>query len=257
MTGRPLLVYVARADGPIDHTDILGFGDLLEEHDHPNADLLLQSPGGDIDRAEKIVVMCRSRCKGFRVIVPESAKSAATLIAIASDQIVMSDTSELGPVDPQIRIPTSGGYEYRPAQSILDGLKSIKDEAKEAGNVLSPAYYPLLQQLDPALIDFCNKAIKRSERFAIKWLEKYMLKNSPEEAKKIAKKLLDVAEYLSHGAVIDHLEAKKIGLNVLFLEPSSELWQALWRLYCSYEVALNRGGAGNKIFESSKVSLVL
>ena len=74
----------------------------MEEKENIGLDLLLQSPGGDIDKAENIVYMCRNRFSSFRVIVPESAKSAATLIALAADSIIMGYTSELGPIDPQI-----------------------------------------------------------------------------------------------------------------------------------------------------------
>jgi len=254
-TERKFLVYVARIDAAINHTDILGFGDLLHGFDNEDVDLLLQSPGGEIDRAEKIVGMCRERCKTLRVIVPESAKSAATLIAIASDTILMSDTSELGPVDPQVLFTTAmGSREFRPAQSFLDGIERIKTES--ADGTLSPAYFPILQGIDPAFIDVCHKAIERSRKFATKWLEKYMCKGNKEKAENIANELLNVKKYLSHGAVIDYKEAKTIGLNVEYCDPSKELWQAMWRLFASYEIVLNQQNA-QKVFESSRVSIIL
>lgn len=42
--------------GSIGHTDVLGFGDLLHGLKDENIDLLLHSPGGDIDVAEKLVL---------------------------------------------------------------------------------------------------------------------------------------------------------------------------------------------------------
>lgn len=188
------------------------------------------------------------------MIVPESAKSAATLIALAATSIVMSDTSELGPIDPQIIITTASGEPTsRPARSFLDGLETIKAEAETTGT-LSPAYFPLLAQLDPALIDFCRKAIQRSELFARKWLLKAQCSGDRTKANRIAKYLATSNRLLSHGTVIDHVEATSIGLNVEYLAPEDALWQAIWRLYCAYEVDIQRASFA-KIFESANVSI--
>jgi ClpP class serine protease len=257
-TKRSLIVYFAdvrHPNGSIDRDDIAPFGDLLQKAG-PDLDLLIHSPGGDIDAAEKIVYMCRSNTKSFRVIVPEYAKSAATLIALAADIILMGYASELGPIDPQIVITTPEGRSVqRPARSFLDGLEDIKKKVKEDGE-LSPVYYPPLSQLDPALLDYCNKAIKRSREFAVKWLKEHMLRDSPDKAEKIADRLLDVNTYLLHGIVIDHTEAEKIGLAVEFLPADNALWKAIWYLYCIYQADIKATrGETAKFFESGSVSI--
>ncbi len=260
-TQRELIVYIANLQhrgGGIDQNDVLAFGDLLHDKADSDLDLLLQSPGGSIDVAEKIIYMCRNSTKSFRVTIAESAKSAATLIALAADEIVMGYTSELGPIDPQIVVTTASGQTIdRPAQSFLDGLKAIQDEVDGAGGKLSPVYFPLLQQLDPALIDFCKKAILRSRRFAEKWLKYSQCRDDPKKAKKIAKQLVDPKRYLLHGTVIDHKEAsEELKLRVNYLSPDDLLWQAIWRLYCTYEVDM-RSEKLAKIFESATVSIHL
>ncbi len=256
-TGRKLLVYVSSFDHPvgsIDQSDVLGFGDLLHGLINADIDLLLHTPGGDIDVAEKLVYMCWNRAASFRVIVPNSAKSAGTLITLAANKIAMSDTSELGPIDPQIRTNSGTGEPImRPATSFLDGLDAIKAEAADSG-VLSPAYFPLLSQLDPALIDFCRKAIKRSERFARKWLIAHQCEGNPKRATKIARTLVNTKRYLSHGTVIDYREAVSIGLDVEYFQPTDEIWQGIWRLYCMYEMDM-RNSTLVKIFESEQVSI--
>ncbi|MFZ7134459.1 MAG: SDH family Clp fold serine proteinase [Eubacteriales bacterium] len=260
-TGRELIVYIANISHPysgIDQSDVLAINDLLHDKNGKDLDLLLQSPGGDIDVAEKLIYMCRNNCKSFRVIVAESAKSAATLIALSADSIIMSDTSELGPIDPQVMFPTSTGQAvYRPAQSFLDGLKAIQEETKNNDGNLSPVYFPLLQQLDPALIDYCKKAVLRSKKFATKWLLESQCKGNKRKAQNIARKLADTKRYLSHGTVIDHKEAlNDLGLCIDYLKPDDELWQRIWRLYCCYEVDL-RDSRLIKIFESDTVSIPL
>lgn len=254
-TGRRLLCWIAEAHAEIDKNDIPPIGDLLQNvAPDEDVDLFLQTPGGDVDVAEKIVMMFRKRCRGLRVIVPEAAKSAGTFIAIAADEIVMGYASELGPIDPQVFITTPTGESmYRPAQSFLDGLAQIKDAAKKEGT-LSPAYFPVLQHIDPALLDFCQKAIDRSRFLAKKWLNDYQCKGDARKAARIARELGNVKKHLSHGAAIDHDAATKMGLNVLYLPPGDHLWDALWRLYCDYILALRTFQQG-QLFESAHVSI--
>ncbi|HEY4280358.1 MAG TPA: hypothetical protein VGM91_19205 [Conexibacter sp.] len=241
----------------ISANDIPPFVDILHDvAQGSDLDLLLHTPGGDVDQAERIVFLCRKRvgAGAFRVVVPDSAKSAGTLIAIAADSIVMGDPSELGPIDPQVTITTANGESMtRPAQSFLDGLREIVDAAE---NELSAAYFPLLDKLDPALIDFCRKALMRSERFAEKFLAKHMLKDEPpEKAKQVAHALNDVEKHLSHGAVIDAEDAIRTGLRVELLPPHHDLWQAYWRLYCDMRLSLTSGSS--RLYEGRTASLTL
>ena len=259
-TGRRLLVYFANISHPysgVNFNDISPFQDLLSDCERNcDFDLLLQTTGGDIDSAEKMVTMLRNRAQSFRLIVTERAKSAGTLMAMAADEILMSSMSELGPIDPQITLPMGDGRVIqRPAQSFLDGLEQIKNQISKDGGI-NPVYFPLLSQLDPALLDLCVKELRHSREFAEKWLKKYMLAGKPKEAEKIAKSLADVNKYSSHGIVIDHEEAIKLGLNVTYLDSEDEIWQLFWRLHLAYEMESRRAGCA-KFFETRKVSLEL
>jgi len=258
-TGRRLAVYFANVEHPnssIMLGDVAPLNDVLSDCESGcDLDLVLQSPGGDIDTAEKLVLMLRRKARQFRVVVIERAKSAATLVALAADEILMGPTSELGPIDPQVTISTAEGRPLnRPARSFLDGLEQIKQSVIEEG-ALNPAYYPLLSQLDPALLDYCQKAIGRSEQFAEKWLRRTMLKAEPKKASAIAKRLTDVDQYRSHGMVIDRDEARAMGLAVTFLEDGEDLWDKLWRLHLAYEVERYRQPSLSKIFETRRVSV--
>src|SRR5467141_1716247 len=79
-------------------------------------DLILHTPGGLVLAALQIA-RAVDRHKGkVTVFVPHHAMSGGTLIALASDEIVMCDHAVLGPVDPQL-----GQY---PAASILKVLRA-------------------------------------------------------------------------------------------------------------------------------------
>src|SRR3989344_699545 len=74
-----------------------------------NIDLFLYSTGGDTMVPWRLVSMIREYCDKFSVLVPYMAHSAATMIALGADEIVMSDLSELSPIDPSttnVRNPT-------------------------------------------------------------------------------------------------------------------------------------------------------
>jgi hypothetical protein len=255
-TGRRLICFVSTPYAGITRDVVPVFADLLEDIEATdNVDLLLNTPGGDIDAAEKLVIMARGHCAGFRVIVAESAKSAGTMMACAADSIVMGFASELGPIDPQIYMPDgSGGVMSRPAHSILNGLEEIKQAARDEGG-LSEAYFPLLDRLDPALLDYCRHAIERSKEFAQKWLERYQCADDPEKAAQIAEELGDVETFHSHGAAIDAADAEALGLNIEKLEPNDPLWQAVWRLYAEYHLALQLRSL-RYIFEGARASIV-
>jgi ClpP class serine protease len=63
-------------------------------------DLFLYSAGGDTMVPWRLVSMIREHCDQFSVLVPYKAHSAATMIALGADEIVMSDLSEISPIDP-------------------------------------------------------------------------------------------------------------------------------------------------------------
>lgn len=258
-TGTKLIVYTANPNfSPnfIDQNDIRFVNDLLQSTgDVERLDLMLNSPGGEPETAEKIAIMCRAHCKNFRVIVPNSAKSAATMIALASDSIVMGYLSEIGPIDPQIRVVTpEGRFHFVPAHSFIDSFKGLQQQIVQG--IPPHAVIPSLQQLRPELIDMCLKAIAFSTQFAENWLSKYMLRGNVNKAKEVAKELANIQRWLSHGRVISSKDAKDLGLVIEEVSKDSDLWKLIWELHCRSEHALNLTNSV-KLFENEKINLSL
>ena len=133
-TKRKLITYVANFSSPagnIIHDDVLLLHDVLKSIEFPKElDILIHSPGGIVEAAEKFVSLVRENVTSFRVIIPDMAKSAATLISLSSDEILMSSIGELGPIDPQINIgiDPAGQPIFRPAWSYLNSLDRLEDE---------------------------------------------------------------------------------------------------------------------------------
>ena len=109
LTQRNLLSYTSFFQHPagiIDDHDPRMIETLLKSIDlskYPGTlDLMINSPGGSPTAAEKIVLTCRAYATSFRVIVPQTAMSAATMVAMGADIILFTPTSEIGPIDPQM-----------------------------------------------------------------------------------------------------------------------------------------------------------
>jgi ClpP class serine protease len=144
------------------------------------------------------------------------------MIALGSDKILMSYFAELGPIDPQLRMAPLG--EIIPARSFIDGLEIIRKKVTEEHDPIQ-MYFPMMSQIRPEILASCNSAIEGSREFAKKWLKKYMLKDNPEQAEKVAEWLSKGEMYKSHGKVIDFEEAKTVlKLNVERIDPNSDLW---------------------------------
>lgn len=104
----------------INLSDVQGFMEAVSNVDERELDLILHSPGGSAEAAESIVEYLRTRFDHIRVIVPIAAMSAATMVALGADEIVMGSHSQLGPIDPQFTIFTPEGPRSSPAQAIKD-----------------------------------------------------------------------------------------------------------------------------------------
>jgi hypothetical protein len=63
-------------------------------------DLFIYSRGGAIDVPWRIASALREAAKEWAILVPFRANSAATLLALGADSIVMGRHGELGPIDP-------------------------------------------------------------------------------------------------------------------------------------------------------------
>lgn len=256
-TKRRLICYVSGGQRMIDRDDVMPFVDLLHNVSAGVAvDLLLHTPGGDIDAAEKLISMLREKVgtAALRVIVPDSAKSAGTLMVLGADSVVMSDTSELGPIDPQMWIVDSNGHRRLvPMQSYLDAYSKYTELLRQdPGNVAAQI---MLGKLDPATVELCEATKDRARQFAENQLIHGMFRNGGNRTQ-AASELLDTKRWRSHSQMISWQDAKDplIGLHVEYLEPQSERWQRYWELYCLQRLAV---GDRQKLYESDDASLII
>ena len=253
-TERTLLCYVSLNE-QISREDIVYMRELLQPLPLGKPiDLLLNSPGGDVDTAERLVAMLlevtsQGEPPGeFRLIVPDHAKSAATLIALGANSVVMGDTSELGPIDPQVVLPDHRGIHLWYA--VCDYIEAYEDATEDyRSNPKDPAFKAILDKFDPVLVRNLKRANDR-----VRTCAENLLKRHGGNYTLVPSELMDRSKYPSHGQMIGCEAAREAGLKVEALARHDDLWQLYWRLYCHLRRAVE---GRRKIFESTTVSLIV
>ena len=209
VSGIPLVIYasdftdVGRQNGPgiqIDADDRTGFLQALSDIDPGPLDVLLHSPGGSPTATESIVHLLRSRFSPIRFIIPHTAKSAATMLALSGDEILLGEAAELGPIDPQMQFVTEQRPISVPARAAIDQFARAAAEIDaDPGKIR--VWLPIIRQYGPAFLQECQNAIALSETLVTDWLSSYMFKKEPAaeaRAAKIARWLADHNNFKAH-----------------------------------------------------------
>lgn len=251
-TGRILLCFVGGERAEIERNDTAGFVDLLHNvHAGDQVDLMLHSVGGDIDAAEKLIRLVRSKVGetgSIRIIVPEYAKSAATLMALGADSLVMGDSSELGAIDPQFHLHDGRGNEI--CHSVLVYLEAYEQHAKALrDDPQDPVAQLMFDKFDPTLVKKFEGIRGRTRNLA-----ENLLKRQGKNFSAMTSTLMDINRWQSHNQMIGAQDAEDIGFDVLALSADAPLWQKYWQLYCHLRLAIE---PKQKIFESDYVSLTI
>jgi hypothetical protein len=195
--------------------------------------MILNSPGGSSLAAERIINTCRTYSHGdFDVIVPRMAKSAATMICMGANKILMPKTAELGPVDPQVVIITrEGSRELRGAHYLIESYEQLFNSAVTTTGNIQP-YLQQLDRYDSRDIREYKKMIELGEDIAVRSLYGSMMKTlSVDEIRNKIQRFLNPSETKSHGRPIYLQEAKESGLNVEEIKIDNDTWPVLWELY--------------------------
>jgi ClpP class serine protease len=185
--------------------------------------LILYSSGGSAGSAYLIGKLCIDYSKEkFVIAVPRMAKSAATLICCAANEIHMGSLSELGPIDPQINDLPALGLKYS-VEHIAELVKRYPASSDMFAQYLNSSL-PLIN------LGYYERVAESAMQYAEKLLSTHAdrLKKSPKE---IANEL--VYKYKDHSFVIDKSEGEEIfgkeivKSNTIEYELSNNLYVAL------------------------------
>lgn len=216
--------------------------------------VLLASPGGDGETAIRIVRSLQARSSELTILLPDMAKSAATILCLGADRITFGPGGDLGPVDPQMR------YHNGTLASAKELVEAV-DEAERRINE-NPQTYPLfaslLADVSMIMVEQARHALARSEALVREALASATDRSSQQVdqlAASLQQPLID--EPTSHSAVIGYTSARNCGLPADAADPSSEEWKIIWALWTRYFSLGAFPAGGVAIYEGDMASQII
>lgn len=175
------------------------------------------------------------------MLVPFRANSAATLIALGADNIVMGSQAELGPIDPSMSIrrmvpgPGGPGTFMQDQISVEDVMAYVRFVQERGGlrdeSAMARALEKLSDRVDPVAIGSLYRTHSHIRDVARRTL---MSRRKPPGEEVIERIVSTLAERVyAHGHAIGVAAAQEVGLPVEVAE--SKLDDSLWKLLEAYE----------------------
>lgn len=208
-----------------------------------NIDLFLYSTGGDTMVPWRLVSMIREYCDKFSVLIPYKSHSAASMVSLGADEIVMTDLSELSPIDPstanvfnpadphnaQNKIPISveDVMAYFDLAKNKFGIKSDEDLTK-----IFNKFVESNPQIHPLALGNVNRTHNLIRRLAERLLKSHRAPLKDDEIAKIVDYFTE--KLYSHQYFIGRKEAKEdLGVKTV-VEAPAELVKTMTELLESY-----------------------
>jgi hypothetical protein len=213
----PLITYWNSTNGSICSNDVLGLYALLKSIGKvPRLFLFIKSTGGFGEASLRMVHLLRQFADELIVLVPLECESAATMLALGADKIIMGPLAQLSAVD------TSLKHDLSPIDRDNNRVAVSQDELgrvvrlwqEEAGEGGSNPYSALYGHVHPLVIGAVDRASALSTRLCVDILS-YHLKDR-QKASEISSTLNSA--YPSHSYPITIREAERIGLTVAPLD---------------------------------------
>ncbi len=199
-------------------------------------DLFLYSRGGDVSVPWRIVTMIREFCEDFCLLIPYKAHSAATMISLGADEIVMGKKAELSPIDPTLVRAVTGEAGVAPPEISVEDVSSYISFMHERAGIsdqvaLAQVVSQLASHLTPLTLGSVNRQYSHIRLVARKLLTSRKEKIEESRIGAIVEVLTE--KMYSHGHAIGRREAKELGLPIC--EPDESLEALIWNLYQEYE----------------------
>jgi hypothetical protein len=263
---RPLIVYVtSKREGvyAVMSTDALPR--IIEQIDalpdgSESVDFLIASYGGDPMVAWRVMTLIRQRVKNVAVMIPQSAYSAATLLAFGADEIIMHPNGHLGPVDMQITTVGDSGQAKRfSTEDISAFLDFVRDNLK----ITDQEHIRILFELTCKEVGSLVIGLSaRSSKLAVDLGERLLALHMADDESR--SKLRSIVEnmsrkFQSHAYPVNRKEALDMGLPVN-KERDKKLEKLMWSVWLSLEQDLKEDKPFDPIFEllrSSQASKLL
>jgi len=211
--GEPIFTYWNSTKGSICQNDVIGLYALLRSvGELDRLTLFIKSDGGSGQASLRMVNLLRRYVKHLTVLAPLECQSAATMLALGADRILMGPLAHLSAVD------TSLTHDLSPIDRDNDRVSVSNDEllrvirlwTEQAKSSTSNPYEALFPYVHPLVIGAVDRSSALSTRICEEILSYHI------EDKDKAHQISNVLNsgYPSHSYPITLREARRIGLNV-------------------------------------------
>ncbi len=191
------------------------FSEHLDNTTYEKIDVLMFTLGGDTLAAFGLNKLLREYTENLNVLIPRMCHSAGTLFALGCNQILMTKTSSLGPIDPSINDPlnpavkNNGQIQILPlsVESVAGFRELVQDEWKiKKPSDLSTILKLLAEKVHPLALGNVYRS-----RQQIKLLATTLLKSHRDDDKQIRHAVQKLTKELgSHDYLIFRKEAQEI-----------------------------------------------
>jgi len=213
---------------------------LLPSRPCEKLDIFICSNGGSGTVPWRLVSLFREYAKSFNVLIPYRAYSAATLLALGADEIVMHPFAEMGPIDPtvsndfnpvEVKTGRRLGISVEDVKAYVTFIKSTVGITHE--DELIKAIEILAEKVHPLALGNVERFLSQSRMMANKILRTHMKTEDEHIIEEIIENM--ASKLYFHGHPINRVEAiKELKLKVVTELPSA-LETAMWELYKDYE----------------------
>jgi len=255
---RPLIAYVTSKRGGISalmSTDALPY--IIEQIDSlPNdssaVDFLIVSYGGDPMVAWRIMSLIRQRVDKVAVLIPQSAYSAATLLAFGANEIVMHPNGHLGPVDMQITTVGDSGQAKRfSTEDISAFLDFVRDNLKITDQEhVRMLFESICKEVGSLGIGFTARSSKLAVDLGERLLALHMKDDDSRSKLRLIVQNMS-RKFQSHAYPVNRIEALEIGLPVN-KKRDKVLEKLMWSVWLNLEQDLKERTPFDPIFELLK-----
>ena len=237
--------------------------------------VLLHSYGGYAESAYRMLLTLRRYAHDIEVLVPQEAKSAATLFCLGADQIHIGYGGELGPLDTQLVDRNGNSHSalesfkaseqllehamlalsritetIRPIRRLVGRRSSYNVRFDLANSLMDSLVTNLYTGFDESELGKNSMSLSEVEEYAVRAIlrSSQATDKRKEDICKIAHKL--VWEYPSHDFLIDLEEAQNLGLNVSLMDD----FKGIQYIIMLNDIISNTGAEGLNELMSGEVS---
>ena len=246
ITGRYLFLYVAAMFKHVkgismEEEDFYIIRDMLQAvQGYNEIDVYIETPGGNGVTAEQIAKFLHSKFDRVNFVISGEAKSAGTILAMAGNEIYMTETGSLGPIDAQVSIGRTvvSAYDY------MEWINNKMSEAIKNGS-LNPVDATMIAQITPGEIQLVNHSLEFAKDLVKQWLYKYKFESwittetrqefvtdamKEKRANEVAIELANHSRWRTHGRSLGIEDLESIGIKVVNLEKDIKIAEIVYRI---------------------------